>query len=76
MLTATNYKLAKQLEASQTYIKKLKEEIADLKAKMKPAYQGHIPAKTMINDNYCWSQIIRFTRITQVQHARHIRIAA
>jgi predicted RNase H-like nuclease (RuvC/YqgF family) len=36
-LTATNYKLASQLEASQAYIKNLKEEIAEFKAKMKTA---------------------------------------
>jgi cell division protein FtsB len=35
-LTATKDKLASQLEAYQAYIKKLKEEITDLKAKMKP----------------------------------------
>jgi hypothetical protein len=38
MLTATNSKLAIQLEASQAYIKKLKEEIVDLKANMKPVW--------------------------------------
>jgi predicted RNase H-like nuclease (RuvC/YqgF family) len=36
-LTATNSKLDAHLETSQAYIKKLKEEISDLKAKMKPA---------------------------------------
>jgi hypothetical protein len=36
-LTATNSKLAMQLEAYQVYIKKLKEDITDLKANIKPA---------------------------------------
>jgi uncharacterized protein YukE len=40
MLTATNDKLASQLEASQEYIKMLKDEILALKAKLKPAWQG------------------------------------
>jgi hypothetical protein len=54
-LTATNSKLTMQLEASQAYIKKLNEEIADLNVKMKPAWQGQIPTKMTINDNYLWS---------------------
>jgi hypothetical protein len=36
-LTATNAKLDVQLETSQTYNKKLKEDSADLKANIKPA---------------------------------------
>jgi phage shock protein A len=35
-LTATNAKLDAQLESSQEYIKMLKEEISNLKAKIKP----------------------------------------
>jgi hypothetical protein len=53
--TVTNSKLAMQFEASQAYIKKLKEDIADLKAKMKVILRDHIPAKTTNNDTYCWS---------------------
>jgi cell division protein FtsB len=36
-LNATNAKLAARLETYQAYIKKLKEDIANLKAKIKPA---------------------------------------
>jgi hypothetical protein len=36
-LTATNAKLASQLEAAQSYIKMLKDEILALKANIKPA---------------------------------------
>jgi hypothetical protein len=39
-LTDTNAKLTLQLETSQTYIQKLKEEIAQLKLNIKPAWQG------------------------------------
>jgi predicted RNase H-like nuclease (RuvC/YqgF family) len=39
-LTATNAKLSSHLEASQAYIKTLKDEISTLKAKIKPAWQG------------------------------------
>jgi hypothetical protein len=38
-LTATNAKLASQLEAAQAYIKMLKDEILAIKAKIKPAWQ-------------------------------------
>jgi hypothetical protein len=36
-LTATNAKLASQLEAAQSYIKMLKDDILALKAKINPA---------------------------------------
>jgi hypothetical protein len=39
-LTATNAKLASQLEAAQASVKMLKDEILALKAKTKPARQG------------------------------------
>jgi hypothetical protein len=39
-LTTTNAKLATQLEAAQTQIVQLKDEIAALKNKIKPAWQG------------------------------------
>jgi hypothetical protein len=45
MLTATNAKLASQLEAAQSYINILKDEILALKANIKPASQGQQPAK-------------------------------
>jgi hypothetical protein len=40
-----------QLEAYQVYIKKLKEDITDLKANIKPAWQGQRLAKMTSNDN-------------------------
>jgi hypothetical protein len=54
-LTTTNAKLATQLEADQTQIAQLKDKIAALKNKIKPAWQGQRPHKTMNNDSYCWS---------------------
>jgi hypothetical protein len=53
-LTTTNAKLATQLEAAQAQIAKLKDEIASLKNKIKPAWQGQRPIKTTNNDIYCW----------------------
>jgi hypothetical protein len=47
--TTTNGKLAAQLETSQAFIKKLKEEIANLKANMKMAWQGHFTSKSTSN---------------------------
>jgi predicted RNase H-like nuclease (RuvC/YqgF family) len=54
-LTTTNAKLANQLEAAHALISQLKNEIATLKNKIKPAWQGQRPAKTTNNDSYCWS---------------------
>jgi hypothetical protein len=54
-LTATNAKLATQLEAAHTLIAQLKKEIATLKIKIKPVWQGQRPARTTNNDSYCWS---------------------
>jgi hypothetical protein len=54
-LTTTNAKLATQLEAAQAHIAQLKNEIAALKNKIKPAWQGQRPHKTTNNDSYCWS---------------------
>jgi hypothetical protein len=39
-LTATNAKLTLKLETSQAYVQKLKEDIAKLELKIKPAWQG------------------------------------
>jgi hypothetical protein len=39
-LTATNTTLTLQLEKSQAYVKKLKKDIAQLKLKIKPSWQG------------------------------------
>jgi hypothetical protein len=54
-LTMTNAKLATQLEAAQAQIAQLKNEIAALKNKIKPAWQVQRPIKTMNNVSYCWS---------------------
>jgi hypothetical protein len=54
-LTTTNAKLATQLEAAHAQIAQLKNEIATLKNKIKPAWQGQRPVKTTNNDSYCWS---------------------
>jgi seryl-tRNA synthetase len=54
-LTTTNAKLATQLEAAKAQIAQLKDEIAALKIKIKPAWQGQRPIKTTNNDSYCWS---------------------
>jgi hypothetical protein len=54
-LTTANAKLANQLEAAHALIAQLKNEIATLKNKIKPAWQGQRPVKTTNNDSYCWS---------------------
>jgi hypothetical protein len=54
-LTMTNAKLATQLKAAQAQIAQLKDEIAALKNKIKPACQGQRPIKTTNNGSYCWS---------------------
>jgi hypothetical protein len=54
-LTATNAKLASQLEAAQAHIKMLKDEIQALNAKTKPAWKGQRPAKSTTINTYCWS---------------------
>jgi hypothetical protein len=54
-LTTTNAKLATQLEAAHVQIAQLNNEIATLKNKIKPAWQGQRPIKTTNNDSYCWS---------------------
>jgi hypothetical protein len=53
-LTTTNAKLANQLEAANALITQLKSEIATLKNKIKPVWQGQRPARTTNNDSYCW----------------------
>jgi hypothetical protein len=54
-LTRTNAKLATQLKAAQAQIAQLKDDIAALKNKINPAWQGQRPIKTTNNDSYCWS---------------------
>jgi predicted RNase H-like nuclease (RuvC/YqgF family) len=55
-LTTTNTKLVTQLEAAHALIAKLKREIATLKIKLKPVWQGQRPARTTNNDSYCRSR--------------------
>jgi Tfp pilus assembly major pilin PilA len=54
-LTTANAKLANQLEAAHALITQLNSEIATLKSKIKPAWQGQRPAKTTNTGSYCWS---------------------
>jgi phage shock protein A len=54
-LTTTNAKLANQLEPAHDLIAQLKSEIATLKIKIKPIWQGQRPTRTTNNDSYCWS---------------------
>jgi hypothetical protein len=54
-LTTTNAKLATQLEAAHALVAQLKNEIATLKSKIKPVWQGRRPVKTTNNDSYCRS---------------------
>jgi hypothetical protein len=54
-LTTTNAKLVNHLEAAHALIAQLKNEIATLKNKIKPAWQVQRPVKTTNNDSYCWS---------------------
>jgi hypothetical protein len=54
-LTTTNPKLANQLEADHALITQLKNEVANLKSKIKPSWQVQRPTKTTNNDRYCWS---------------------
>jgi hypothetical protein len=54
-LTTDNAKLATQLEVAHALIAQLKNEIATLKNKIKPAWQGQRPVKTTNNDSYFWS---------------------
>jgi hypothetical protein len=54
-LATTNAKLANQLEAAHALIAQLKSEVATLKIKIKPVWQGQRPTRTTNNDSYCWS---------------------
>jgi phage shock protein A len=54
-LTTTNATLANQVEAARALIAQFKSEIATLKIKFKPVWQGQRPARTTNNDSYCWS---------------------
>jgi hypothetical protein len=50
-LSATNSTLTLQLETSQAYVQKFKEDIVQLKLKIKSTWQGQRPPKTIDNDN-------------------------
>jgi hypothetical protein len=54
-LTTKNAKLATQLEAAHVLIAQLKSEIATLKIKIKPVWQGQRPTRATNNNSYCWS---------------------
>jgi hypothetical protein len=54
-LTTTNAKVVNQLEAAHTLIAQLKNEVATLKSKIRPAWQGQRPVKRINNNSYCWS---------------------
>jgi hypothetical protein len=54
-LIMTNAKLATQLEAAQAQIAQLKDEIAAIKNKIRPAWNGQRPIKRTNNDSYCLS---------------------
>jgi hypothetical protein len=54
-LNTTNAKLASQLESAHALIAQLKCEIATLKIKIKPVWQGQRPTRTTNSDSYCWS---------------------
>jgi hypothetical protein len=53
-LTTTNDKLANQIEVTHALIVQLKSEIATLRNKIKPSWQGQLPARTTYNHTYCW----------------------
>jgi hypothetical protein len=53
-LTTTNAKLENQLETAHALIAHLKSEIAILKIKIKPVWQGQRPTRTTNNNSYCW----------------------
>jgi phage host-nuclease inhibitor protein Gam len=73
-LITTNDKLANHLEAAHALIAQLKNEIATLKNKIKPALQGQRPAKTTNNKQQTTTVIVgrmatRWLNLTPVRHA-------
>jgi hypothetical protein len=54
-LTTATAKLVNQLEAAHALIAQLNKEIATLKNKIKPDWQGQRPVKRINNNSYCWS---------------------
>jgi hypothetical protein len=53
-LITANVKLGNQLEAAHALIAQLKSEIATIKSKIKPSWQGQRLTKTTNNHSYCW----------------------
>jgi hypothetical protein len=70
-LTTTNAKLSNQLEAAHVLIAQLKNEMATLKNKIKPPWQGHRPVKTTNNDSYCWSHGYQVAKIAHQRDMQH-----
>jgi hypothetical protein len=62
MLTTTNANLANQLEAAHALIAQLKSDIATLKIKIKPVWQGQRPERATSNENYWWSHGYQVTK--------------
>jgi hypothetical protein len=75
-LNTTNAKLATQLEAAHAQIAQLKNEIATLKNKIKPAWQGQRPVKTTNINSYCWSHGYQVAKLhtsatCNIKNSRH-----
>jgi hypothetical protein len=68
-LTTTNAKLATQLEAARALIVQLKNDIATLKNKIKPAWQGQRPDKQQTTTVIVGRMATRWRNRTRVQHA-------
>jgi hypothetical protein len=61
-ITTTNAKLANQLETAHAIIAQFKSEIAILKIKIQPVWQGQRPTRTTNNDSYWWSHGYQVTK--------------
>jgi hypothetical protein len=61
-LTTTNAKVANQPEAAHALIAQLKSEIAKLKIKIEPVWQGQRPARTTNNESYCWYHVYQVAK--------------
>jgi hypothetical protein len=71
-ITTTNAKLATQLEVAHTLIAQLKSEIATLKIKIKPVWQGQQPSRTTNNDSYCCSHGFKVAKSGHQENATRI----
>jgi hypothetical protein len=70
-LTTTNAKLATQLEAAHAQIAKLKNEIATLKNKIKPAWQGQRPIKNNEQRQFFLVAWLSGSEITYERNMQH-----